>query len=366
MTSNGVTPNSDTSNGDTSGSRERPFSGKPIVLVTAVVLVLLVASVVYFTHMNNGGPSTTSAWAETSSLPISTFAATSVAYHGYLYEIGGYTTGVTATVDYAPIESNGTIGSWIATTSLPSANDDATSVVYNGYLYEIGGNNGSNSVAVVDYAPIASNGTIGSWTATTSLPIGTEWASSVAYHGYLYEIGGYKTFKGYFATVDYALIKSNGTIGPWRTTTALSTHVHLAVSVAYNGYLYEMGGATNAATLATVDYALIKSNGTIGPWRSTASLPNGIYIATSATHNGYLYEIGGNNGSAAIATVDYALIKSNGTIGPWRSTASLPNAINWATSVAYHRYLYEIGGYTNGAIATIDYALIKSNGTIGP
>jgi hypothetical protein len=53
----------------------------------------------------------------------------------------------------APINTNGSIGSWTATTSLPAATDYFASVVYNGYLYEIGGFTGSNT-AVVDYAPL--------------------------------------------------------------------------------------------------------------------------------------------------------------------------------------------------------------------
>ena len=59
---------------------------------------------------------------------------------------------------------------------LPNA---ASSVVYNGYVYEIGGFSNGWFINTVDYAPINSNGTLGSWTATTSLPAATEAASSV-------------------------------------------------------------------------------------------------------------------------------------------------------------------------------------------
>ena len=302
-------------------------------------------------------------WGATGSLPAATAGATSVAYNGYVYEIGGYTSAATTTVDYAPINSNGTLGSWTATTSLPTATYAATSVAYNGYVYEIGGYTGSGITATVDYAPINSNGTLGSWTATTSLPTATRLATSVAYNGYVYEIGG--SAAGTPATVDYAPINSNGTLGSWSATTSLPTATYAATSVAYNGYVYEIGGYTSAAT-ATVDYAPINANGTLGSWSATTSLPTATYYATSVAYNGYVYEIGGYYGSSDFATVDYAPINSNGTLGSWTATTSLPTATRLATSVAYNGYVYEIGGYTgSGITATVDYAPINSNGTLG-
>ena len=356
---------------------------------------------------------TLGAWTATTSLPTANTWATSVVYNGYVYEIGGQNgSGVNiATVDYAPINADGTIGSWTATTSLPAANQQFTSVVYNGYVYEIGG----NGVATVDYAPINANGTLGAWTATTSLPVATSVATSVVYNGYVYEIGGniatatvdvaqinnggpgtlsawtattslpaateYVTsvvYNGYLyeiggyttaatAVVDYASINANGTLGAWTATTSLPAATYYATSVAYNGYVYEIGGTTTATNwTATVDYAPINSNGTLGAWTATTSLPVAITTETSIAYNGYLYEIGGANSSgASIATVDYAPINSNGTLGAWTATTALPVATRYATSVAYNGYVYEIGGDTTSIIATVDYAPINSNGTLG-
>jgi hypothetical protein len=247
-------------------------------------------------------------------LPTATEYITSVVYNGYLYEIGGYTTAYTATVDYAPINANGTLGSWTATTPLLVATDQATSVAYNGYVYEIGGANPSVA-ATVDYAPINANGTLGAWTATTSLPTATDQATSVAYNGYVYEIGG----NSGTATVDYAPIEANGTIGAWTTTTSLLVATTYATSVAYNGYLYEMGGCLTggcATAYAAVDYAPINANGTLGAWMATTSLLATTYAATSVAYNGYVYEIGGYTTTAS-ATVDYAGLQSIPRIGEY-------------------------------------------------
>ena len=304
---------------------------------------------------------------QTSSLPVATYQATSVVYNGYVYEIGGVNSvgAIVTTVDYAPISSSGTLGSWTATTPLPATTENATSVVYEGFVYEIGGDNGSTYFATVDYAPILSSGALGTWTATTSLPAATDLATSVVYNGYVYEIGG---FNGSTLTTVYdAPINSNGTIGTWTATTPLLAATDLATSVVYNGYVYEIGGSSTSTNtyFATVDYAPILSSGGLGSWTAGTSLPQTTSSATSVVYNGYVYEIGGYNGSTPIvATVGYAPINSNGTLGTWTATTSLPVAIENATSVVYNGYVYEIGGltYGNANVATVYYFKAMAEG----
>ena len=294
---------------------------------------------------------------QTTSLPETTVAATSVEYNGYVYEIGGIGNGaIGSTVYYAPINSNGTFGTWTTTTSLPEITDGATSVEYNGYVYEIGGYNGSAEVSNIYYALINSNGSLGAWTTTTSLPEITDGATSVEYNGYVYEIGGYNG-SAHVSTVYYALINSNGSLGAWNTTTSLPETTVAATSVEYNGYVYEIGGYTGSTYVSSVYYAPINSNGTLGTWNTTTSLPEAIDSATSVEYNGYVYEIGGYNGSTYVSSVYYAPINSNGTLGTWSATTSLPEATESATSVEYNGYVYEIGGvnYSSGYASSVYY-----------
>lgn len=75
-------------------------------------------------------------------------------------------------VYYAPINSNGSLGSWTATTSLPNATDAATSIVYNGYVYELGGCAGSgtcSSTATVYYAGLNSIPHVGQYSMLVNL-----------------------------------------------------------------------------------------------------------------------------------------------------------------------------------------------------
>ena len=297
------------------------------------------------------------------SLPTATDYDTSVAYNGYVYEIGGgYTGNETAVVDYAALSGTGALAApgtcsgtltddWYASTStangsLPAGTASATSVAYNGYIYEIGGYTSSAS-AVVEYAELSSTGALaapgtcsgtltGDWYASTStangsLPAATDIATSVAYNGYVYEIGGY-TGGSPTAVVDYAALSGTGALaapgscagtltGDWCASTStangsLPALTDYATSVAYNGYVYEIGGDITGYT-AVVDYVAIRPAGYTSSYNSTTSLPTATDSAASVAYNGYIYGIGGYNGSANVATVEYASINSNGTLGSW-------------------------------------------------
>ncbi len=360
-----------------------------------------------------------------------------VAYNGNLYVVGGYadnsTSGDCASnvcngVFYAPINANGTIGSWTATTTFPSSSPTMPAryglgtVAYNGYLYVMGGEAAASSgdCTVSDtgtntyfcngtfFAPINASGTIGSWAATTTFPSGMPARADaggnqphsslapVAYNGYLYLMGGMSpassgdctTGSGttYFCNgTFYTPINTNGTIGSWTATTTFpSSNPTMPArdgfaSVVYDGYLYVMGGLGPASTgdcnsasyCNGVFYAPINANGTIGSWTATTTFPSSnptmparIYMDAVA-YNGYLYITGGASGSSSgdctaslnsfyyCNGVFYAPINANGTIGSWTATTSYTSttmpARAGAEAVAYGGYLYVMGGASNSS-----------------
>ena len=305
------------------------------------------------------------------SLPAATSFASIVVCAGYIYFMGGYTGSPLSTVDYAPIYNGGGIGPWASTASLPTATTYASAVAYNGFIYFMGGANSSVDVPTVDYAQITSAGAVANWSYSTStsngsLPNAIDASASAVYNGYIYEIGGCEPSCNPIATVDYIAINSNGTLGTWNSTSTLPSTSSNSTAVAYGGYLYNIGGCAASCPSTVVDYALINSNGSLGSWASTASLPTGDYAATAAVYNGYIYEIGGCASSCPSTVVDYASINSNGTLGTWTATTALLAANQAAASVVYNGYIYEMGGYTvSGSTAAVDYAPINANGTIG-
>ena len=345
----------------------------------------LTSQYVYYAPISSNG--SLGAWTSTTSLPQATYYASSVVYNGYVYELGGVTTACTSTTYYAPINSNGSLGSWTSATSLPQVTCDATSVVYNGFVYEIGGSNGGATIySSVYYAPISSNGSLGSWVNDTAspLPQNITNSASVVYNGYAYELGGINWVGSTGTTLTtayYSQINNGGpgTIGSWTANTnSLPSGIGNATTVTYNGYIYEIGGYNGTSYLNTVYYAQISSTGSVGVWNTTTVFPSTIYNAASVVYNGYIYEIGGCASTCPTSAVYYALICTGqnsgiggcsttpGSIGSWTATSILTSVTEEETAVVYNGYIYETGGSTGGAtLTTASYAKINANGTLG-
>ena len=115
-----------------------------------------------------------------------------VAYNGTIYEFNGRQGGTeVTTVYYAPINTDGSIGTWNTTSSLNTPAESADVGVYDQFIYSIGGDNPPTQLNTVQYAPINNSGTLGTWvTSTYTLPLAVEYASSVINNGYIYIMGG--------------------------------------------------------------------------------------------------------------------------------------------------------------------------------
>src|SRR5439155_26077821 len=120
-------------------------------------------------------------------------------------------------------------------------------------------------------APLNADGTIGAWSATTSFPNPRAFHRCVAYNGYIYVTGGAAVAGTVYNDVQIAQINPDGTLGSWRSTSSFLTPREGHTTVAYNGYLYILGGYGGGNYLNDVQMAPINSNGAIGPWNKTSS-----------------------------------------------------------------------------------------------
>lgn len=306
------------------------------------------------------GATVSGGWTTSSSMTTVRDTFGSVAYNGYLYSGGGEdnNSNLLSSVEYAPLNATtGAIGTWAATTSLPTAVMGNSFVAYNGYLYSVGGKNAqgsSNSVVTVVYAPINSNGSLGSWTATSSLVTASDTGSATASNGYIYQLGGWNDGTAQ-TTVQYAPLNANGTVGTWQTTTSTPDDT-LWSSVIYNGYIYTLG-----MNSLEVYYAPLAANGTVGTWQSFSTPQYGMMTV----YDGYLYIINGNTGggTAPLSAVYYTPLYANGGTGTWTATASTNVTREDQGVAAYNGYLYNTGGYNNSAtIASTEYAKIDPAG----
>jgi len=264
---------------------------------------------------------------------------------GYLYVLGGFTTGleVTSTILYKAINVNGALaaGAWNRAELPPSPPPGDPlywhqALVRNGFLYVIGGADPSGNIGAAIYrAPIQSNGALGAWIADTPSPM-TRGAFATAIwnseeHGdWLYLIGGFQT-KGDpagQAQVDYTSFNPDGSLyNPFTTNLASALpaprYGHSAVQAA--GVLYAIGGdqgGTGAASITnTVLSGLIDYRpGYVGqlafPWITTNPLGEGRkYHASVISNIGEIYVIGGYGPSAGGGTEPKATVYHGGTSG---------------------------------------------------
>jgi N-acetylneuraminic acid mutarotase len=297
-------------------------------------------------------------WASATGFPTGRSEHSSVAYNGYLYVIGGWKGGTDFLdqIEFAHLNSDGTVGAWNVGTHLPTARYEHTSVAYNGYLYVIGGYGSGGFLNEVLYAHINSDGTLGSWSSTTTLPTGRRNHTSVVYNGNLYVIGGFSSSSSRLDQVLYAAINPDGTVGSWTAANALPTPRESHTSVTFNGRLYTIGGVDSGGFLDDVIYADMNGDGTIGSWTATTSLPTALYEHASVSYKGYLYATGGYDGGTYHDSVQLAHINSDGTVGSWGATTVLPGANYQHACAVYNGYMYVIGG---GYLNTVWFARIN-------
>jgi hypothetical protein len=281
-------------------------------------------------------------WASAQALPVPIYSQASVAYNNFIYNIGGSDDAgnPTTTVLYASVSASGTLGTWNSAQSLHSALYSSASVVANGYIYNIGGyNTGPTPTAAVYFAPINATGSLGAWTSTQALPSTLRFHSAVAYNGYVYVLGGVNGIAT--STVLYAPINATGSLGAWTSTQALPSGIYESASVVANGSIYVTGGLDiNSIATSTVLYAPINATGSLGAWTSTQALPSGIGLHDSIISNGYLFNIGGFDGTShGTSTVTYVGLDGHDTF--------------WGVSVA--------GGVASGTYnSTVTYTALYS------
>jgi hypothetical protein len=309
-----------------------------------------------------------------------------LAANGSIYLLGGC--GVnpcvdtrTAEVQRAQINTTGVAGNWTTqTNTYATARQHPATIAYNGYLYVAGGSTSADdaaaSLADVQFAPINSNGSIGSWTATTSFTNKRIYHDLVAYNGYLYIVGG-QTHNGlasvYLNEVRFAQVNADGTLGSWTATNSFTTARGEHATVAYNGYLYVIGGRTGNAVgdvLNDVQKAQIGPGGGLSSGFSTtglAQLPGNKLRFGATVLNNRMYVVAGctsiNAGSATCASATGNVLYTdsiNSTNGNFTSWTTITNALghisyDYGSVVADKDKLYISGGQGANAYAGIEF-----------
>ena len=353
-------------------------------------------------------PTTTFATTTSGTMPARSNFGTAV-YNGYIYVLGGFSAGcpsintsVCNDTWYAQINANGTLGSWtpIATATFPAGMGPRASfgtAVYNGYIYALGGfssnigqtthgTNCSNNVLFWTvcndtwYAQINANGTLGSWTSTTTFATTTSGTmparsglGTAVYNGYIYAIGGQAAAlavddctatSNYCNGTWYSKISNPGATGPSDSPVATPLpNLFQPSVVVYNSFIYVLAGCTsitnstkwcNGGFNQTIYYAPITTDGTLGTWSIVGGITTSqTFGASAVAWDGSIYVISGCNATATTKSCsggfnhDFQVSLNNSTGAPMGYTADIYSTLTsvWgATSVIYNGYLYVIGG----------------------
>lgn len=229
-------------------------------------------------------------------------------------------------------------------TPLPAPRQMHGSAVLNGYLYAIGGatTGGANDLSVIKTA-IRPDGSLGAWSPTTPLPqprlyIGS---STMALNDKLYVLGGSAgvlEFKCY-NTVLFTAPDAQGNLYPWQESMAHpGSGVNAPAALATPGFIHVLGGLNSAGSATRQAWSLrLDAKGRPAEWVKAPDLPTTLWYHHGAVASGRVFLWGGllksGNTDGTVACYS-APVLGTGQLGAWRrEPADLPAPI-YAGSVA--------------------------------
>jgi hypothetical protein len=304
--------------------------------------------------------------------PIDRFGMSATISNGYIYVAGGCQgdldcNDASNTVEYAALNPNGSVGTWSTTTALPGDRVYGQLEQIGGTLYFIGGQDDSKAAqSTIYYTVPASDGSIGSWstasgelgdTASTAANPRTQFGATV-WNNRIYAIGGFDANNNSTSTVYISpQLNSGGNIAAdsWTTGGSFNVARNGVTAVAYANNLYMLGGHDGVNFLSDVQYAKINSDGTIGSWNYTTSLPRNVSHSDGFAANGYIYMFGGRQTDILCTTNTYAAPISANTsvasgnnptgLGEWFLTNERFSAERAALAAVYNEgKAYLLGG----------------------
>lgn len=177
----------------------------------------------------------------------------------------------------------------------------------------------------------------------------------------------------------------NGSCGGWCNNSVynLPTALTGLSLIAYNGFLYAIGGSNSSGTPQTNVYIAKlgakgepqlwhPSGGTPVYWYTDTSLSNARSYFGAAAYNNKMYIVGGLSGVNTVLstnTVQSANINPTGTLTTWSSSGmtALTSARYGITLQVYNDAMYAIGGsasFGGTPVSTVEYSKLNSDGTM--
>jgi hypothetical protein len=239
-------------------------------------------------------------------------------------------------VQRSVIGADGLPGPWVATTPLPHPLAGASAVAARGFVVLTGGQvapqgglRGLTRVAETYTAPIAADGSLGTWTPGPALPAPRFHHPSVYHDGRVYVVGGQGATEAE-AGVFAARLGADGRLGPWQTLRPLpEPRSHHAIVIDH-GALYVIGGLAGNPARQPVQHrsvlrAAIARDGTLGEWQTVGELPHAYATHSAFVFGDALWVVGGvEDNTTFSARVWRAPLSRSGVLGTWSEAQPLP------------------------------------------
>ncbi|MCE7984076.1 MAG: hypothetical protein DYG89_23120 [Caldilinea sp. CFX5] len=196
------------------------------------------------------------------------------------------------------------------------------------------------------------------WRFTTNMTTKRLYHAAVAVNGNLYALGGHE-----YPGVERALINADGTLDLWQRVNFMVMPRGELAAVAHGGYIYALGGV-NGSAIAATEFAQVQPDGSLSAWQLTSAMnqPRSHFAAVAA--NGYLYAIGGDNQTPA--TVERARFNADGTLGAWEMINQMNYQRRSRNAAVINNFVYVVGdSTTSGQADSIERAALNADGSLG-
>lgn len=332
---------------------------------------------------------TVEAFQEVTAMPTPRGNHCAVAVEGWLVVIGGnykpagkedFVT--TDQIHAAKIGEDGTLGAWQAAGKTPLPVSSCTVAADGKDIYLLDGiyeNEAAHAPRTVRRATLGADGTLGAWQEAGTLPTGVR----VLYSAADVSKGALRAFHvrlpddGDAVSFVRTPIASGGA-NAWQESkwlTGFRGHPQYAFAETPAGaFLYAFGGYAGAnkgnAMLATGAGAKLDEAGMPGAAFPVRDLPRPIGFGEAVAVDRWLFLVGGKESifpteacktcATARADILAAPIADDGTLGEWKTVATMPQGRSAHTVVVSGDHLYVIGGaFDAGGVTTVWSARVR-------
>jgi hypothetical protein len=155
----------------------------------------------------------------------------------------------------------------------------------------------------------------------------------------------------------------------WKPSNPLSTPRQGVAAVEVDGFIYAMGGARGTEFLASTEYAKIRKDGSLEPWKPGPAMNEARGYFDAVFHEGSLYVVGGGNGEAGhnlLRSVERARVQPDGSLSAWQlEVHEMVMPRRCSKIVLIDDTLYAVGGFGGDMLNSVEHSVLEPGGGTG-